>query len=622
MKVFITCTNGLAGAAQDAQEMVSHVGHQLGFRNMGIYVYDSRNESYESLSSRYDGIIASISAGDIVFFQHPTWNQLKFEEGLIDRIKAYGGRIVIVVHDVEALMIESSRFMLGYVIGLFNSAEVLVVPSYAMKAFLQDNGIREDMKFVVQELWDYITDIRFPQAPRFQREIHFAGSPSKFLFPQQWNYDVPLKVYTAEQCTGKNVQVMGWMVPDSLLLELSKGGFGLVWYGNDYWHQYMKYNNTIKLSAYLAAGIPVIVPRGISNQYLIEENQLGMVVDSLDEAVERVGNMKETEYQEYVGQVRNFAPLLRNGYFIKKFLIDAIQMLLRADMRLPIPHTVLEEKKQDSLFGGKKINVMDMQETLAYVNDRKISVARFGDGEIDLMTGHSIPYQDYDQVLAERLKKIITMPDNEKLLVCLPDVFGRRERYTAECNSFWSGHLERYHDFYKEILSSKKHYGSTFLSRPYIDLADKSVSGEHFRNLKEFFTDKDILIVEGVYSRSGVGNDLFEGARSVERIICPSRNAYSKYGVILDVICKYGENKLILLMLGPTAKVLAYDLACEGYWAVDIGHIDSEYEWYKKGVTQKIKLSNKHTAEFNFDEYIDLQNDAVYTGEIVEMLTD
>ena len=188
------------------------------------------------------------------------------------------------------------------------------------------------MKFVVQELWDYITDIRFPQAPRFQREIHFAGNPSKFLFPQQWNYDVPLKVYTAEQCTGKNVQVMGWMVPDSLLLELSKGGFGLVWYGNDYWHQYMKYNNTIKLSAYLAAGIPVIVPRGISNQYLIEENHLGMVVDSLDEAVERVGNMEETEYQEYVGQVRNFAPLLRNGYFIKKFLIDAVQMLLRADV--------------------------------------------------------------------------------------------------------------------------------------------------------------------------------------------------------------------------------------------------------------------------------------------------
>lgn len=623
MRVFITCTNGLGGAAQDAQEMVSNIGHQLGFRNMGIYVYDSREESAESLSSRYDGIIASISPGDVVFFQHPTWNQLKFEEGLINRIKAYGGRIVIVVHDVEALMIESSRFMLKDVIGIFSSAEVLVVPSYSMKKFLQDNGIRKNMKFAVQEIWDYTADIRVSQMPKFQKEMHFAGSPSKFLFPQYWNYDIPLKVYTSEQCTGENVQIMGWMEPGSLLLELSKGGFGLVWYGNEYWHQYMKYNNTIKLSAYLAAGIPVIVPRGISNQYLIEENHLGLIVDTLDEAVEYVRNMGEAEYQEYVQHVRSFSPLIRNGYFIKRFLIDAIQILMRADMTvLPISNIVLEEIKQDSMFTGEKVNIMDMQETLAYVKNRKISVARFGDGEIDLMTGHSIPYQDYDEELAKRLKKIVTLPDTDKMLVCLPDVFERRERYTTDCNSFWTVHLDRYQDFYKEILSSGKKYGSTFLSRPYIDLADKTVSEKHFQELKDFFSNKDILIVEGIYSRSGVGNDLFQGAMSVERIICPSRNAYSKYGVILNAARRHGENKLILLMLGPTAKVLAYDLAFEGYWAVDIGHIDSEYEWYKRGVNQKTKLANKHTAEFNFDEYLDLQDDDIYSGEIVEILVD
>lgn len=94
MKIFITCINGLSGAAQYAQTMVSDIAHQLGFRNMGIFYYNSREESAESLSSRYDGIIASISPGDIVFFQHPTWHQLRFEEGLIRRIKAYGGRVV------------------------------------------------------------------------------------------------------------------------------------------------------------------------------------------------------------------------------------------------------------------------------------------------------------------------------------------------------------------------------------------------------------------------------------------------------------------------------------------------------------------------------------------------
>lgn len=621
MKVFITCTNGLGGTAQDAQEMVSNIAHQMGFRSMGIFRYDSSTESEESLSARYDGIIASISPGDIVFFQHPTWNQLKFEEGLINRIKAYGGRIVIVVHDVEPLMIESSRFMLGYVVELFNSAEVLVVPSYAMINFLQNNGIRENMRFVVQELWDYTTDIRFSQGSMFQKVIHFAGNPSKFSFPQQWNYDIPLKVYTAEPCAGENTEKMGWMNPGSLLLELSKGGFGLVWYGDEYWHQYMKYNNTFKLSTYLAAGIPVIIPQGISNQYLIEKNHLGLVVDSLEEAVERVKNMEEAEYQEYVRHVGNFAPLIRNGYFIKKFLMDALQMVMREDMTfLPITNMVYNGKEQALEAATKKIKVMDMQETLAYIRDKEISIARFGDGEVDIMTGRSIPYQDYNDKLAEKLKEIVTIPDNEKLLVCLPDVFERRERYTNECNSFWNAHLDQYKDFYQKILSGAKHYGSTFLSRPYIDLADKSPSGKHFQNLKDFFADKNILIVEGVYSRSGMGNDLFQRAKSVERIICPSRNAYGKYEKILDAIRRHGSNKLILLMLGPTAKVLACDLAFEGYWAVDIGHIDSEYEWYKMGATQKIKLNNKHTAEFNFDEFIDLQDDDVYNREVVETL--
>lgn len=621
MKIFITCINGLAGTAQYAQIMVSNIAHMLGFRNIGIFFYDSKEESDQSLSSRYDGIIASISPGDIVFFQHPTWHPLKFEEGLINRIKAYGGRVIIVVHDVESLMIESSRFMLRYAIDLFNSAEALVVPSYAMKKFLQENGIRGDMKYVVQEIWDYTTDIEFSWASGFQKEIHFAGNPSKFLFPYKWNFDIPLKVYTSEQCTGANVQGMGWMDSSRLLLEMAKGGFGLVWYGEDYWHQYMKYNNSFKLSAYLAAGIPVIVPRGISNQYLIEKNHLGLIVDSLDEAVDRVKNMEESDYQGYVQHLRNFSTLIRNGYFTKKFLIDALQMLMRQDVSdYALSNVAFEEIKQFSVSTSKMVNIMDMQDTLEYVKTRKVSVARFGDGEIDLITGHSIPYQDYDEELANKLKQIITMSDNQKLLVCLPDVFERRERYNAACNSFWDRHLEQYQDFYDEIIANKKCYGSTFLSRPYIDLEDKSISCKHFESMKELFADKDILIVEGIYSRSGVGNDLFQGAKSVERIICPSRNAYSKYEIILNAIRQHGIDKLILLMLGPTAKVLANDLALEGYWAVDIGHIDSEYEWFRTGATHKTKLKNKHTAEFNFDEHIELQYNDIYNKEIVEML--
>lgn len=122
------------------------------------------------------------------------------------------------------------------------------------------------------------------------------------------------------------------MEPDALLLELAKGGFGLLWYGDDFWRQYMGYNNSMKLSTYLAAGIPVIVPQGISNQYLIEKNRLGIAVNSLEEAVDRVKDITEEEYRGYAESVGRFAMLLRNGYFTKKLLVEAVHLLFRDDM--------------------------------------------------------------------------------------------------------------------------------------------------------------------------------------------------------------------------------------------------------------------------------------------------
>lgn len=57
------------------------------------------------------------------------------------------------------------------------------------------------------------------------------------------------------------------------------------------------------------------------------------------------------------------------------------------------------------------------------------------------------------------------------------------------------------------------------------------------------------------------------------------------------------QEKLVLLALGPTATVLAYDLAILGYQAVDIGHIDIEYEWYQKKAFEKIPIEGKFVNE-------------------------
>lgn len=263
--------------------------------------------------------------------------------------------------------------------------------------------------------------------------------------------------------------------------------------------------------------------------------------------------------------------------------------------------------------------VLDIQQSLDYILEHHSSVIRYGDGEMDIMMGHGIPYQDYDETLAEQLRSMIQLESSPELLVCLSDVFEGLERYNPEAVDFWQKHLEHYKEAYHRFCTAS-FYGSTFISRPYMDLKDKSASVAHFEKLKKLWDKRNILIVEGENSRSGVGNDLFDNAQSVERIICPSRNAYSKVQAIQEAIEKHATGKLVFLMLGPTAKVLAYHLSKKGIQAIDLGHIDSEYEWFKMGATSKVKFSHKHTAEHNFDQEIQLVADAAYDASIIVKL--
>ena len=265
------------------------------------------------------------------------------------------------------------------------------------------------------------------------------------------------------------------------------------------------------------------------------------------------------------------------------------------------------------------IKVLSILDTLHFIETNEASVARFGDGEMEIMTGQSIPYQDYDETLAHELRIIYQRPSDESFVVCQSDVFESLERYNEFAQNFWINHLSHYEFFYRE-LSTNPWYGSTFISRPYMDLMDKSHCTEYFDQLRRLWQNRDVLMIEGKTSRSGVGNDLFDNAKSITRIIGPSCNAYQFVDDLEIAAQKYGENKLILLMLGPTAKVLSYRLAQKGYWAIDIGHIDSEYEWFKMGATSKVKLPHKHTAEHNFDENIIFTNDPIYDSQIVAQI--
>lgn len=603
MRIHVTNVFGFSpkSTVLQSQHEVVDILKDLCDSEIGLFRYYNEEEPRNELSSRLDGIIARLNMGDVVLFQSPTWNGVDWDNALVDKIKLYGGRVVFFIQDVPPIQFENNYFLMPYFIDMYNKAEVVIVPSEKMYQRLIEEGLTVK-KYVVQKMWDFNVHMDL-HTPSFERKLYFLGDVSRFPFFQKWQFDTPLHVFGNHKSDYdySKVHFGGWLNKTELLLELSKGGFGLVW-GNQENPKdepdYYKMNCSYKLASYLSAGIPVIVPDYLSNADFVKENNVGFVVSSLEEADQVIQECSEEKYSEMVSSVKNVQYLINNGYFTKKLFVDAIMKL---------------NSNEDNEFDIKVLGILD---TLNYVMAHNSSVARFGDGEMDIITGHSIPYQDYDENLANELKNIISSESNESLVVCLSDVFEGLDRYNQSAVDFWKQHLNNNYVHYKSLCKAPW-YGSTFISRPYMDLVDKSLSKMYFKNIKNLWDKRDILIVEGVNSRSGVGNDLFDNANSVERIICPSKNAYSKIDEIESSIEKHAENKLVLLILGPTAKVLAYRLSNKDYQAIDMGHIDSEYEWFKMGATYKVKLDNKHTAEHNFDENIILNEDDDYNRQVV-----
>jgi hypothetical protein len=92
-------------------------------------------------------------------------------------------------------------------------------------------------------------------------------------------------------------------------------------------------------------------------------------------------------------------------------------------------------------------------------------------------------------------------------------------------------------------------------------------------------------------------NDLLDGAKSISRILCPARSAFDKYDEILSAFNDISRNRIVLIALGPTATVLAYDLCKKGYQAVDFGHISEEYECFLRKETPLELKSMGHNSK-------------------------
>ena len=264
-----------------------------------------------------------------------------------------------------------------------------------------------------------------------------------------------------------------------------------------------------------------------------------------------------------------------------------------------------------------RINIMTIEETLNYIVEKKCSVARYGDGEFDLILERDIGFQPANDDLMNSLKEIL-LNGSDNLLICLPGAWAHEKEYTRGMVDYWRRHLLRCRKKYYNMCSMKYLYGCSEMTRCYLGVKDKSKVPSLFELNRKIWDNRNVITVEGEKSRLGVGNDLFDNCKTLRRMLCPASNAYDKKDLILEKIKELANKEtLILLALGPTATVLSYHLSDMGYQAVDIGNIDKEYEWFLSGATKKTVNPIKHIIEVENDQIVEDCFDEKYLSQIV-----
>lgn len=275
----------------------------------------------------------------------------------------------------------------------------------------------------------------------------------------------------------------------------------------------------------------------------------------------------------------------------------------------------------------QKLNILTSLQTLQLIVDKKMSVSRFGDGELQMMDHYTKSgsvedfnvdtFQSFVPELGKKLWDVFLSTDSN-LLVCLPFQFKQSNVSSLRAQLFWEREWLGRRTMLSDNLT-KRVFGDTNFTRFYLSRRDIVNYEAYISLLKSIWNARDVVLVEGALSRLGVGNDIFENTTLIERVICPAKNAFEKYNDIITFVkSNVKQDKLILIALGHAATVMACDLAKMGYQAIDIGHVDIEYEWFRMRAKRKVPIKNKYVNEVDSGRITEAATDKHYLSQVIK----
>lgn len=233
-------------------------------------------------------------------------------------------------------------------------------------------------------------------------------------------------------------------------------------------------------------------------------------------------------------------------------------------------------------MGGREstgLKILNQEDTLTVLSNNPKSFCRFGDGEINIIMGRGIPFQKYDDRLAQYLKEILSAKHADMYVGINYYYYHDNSIFNEFNRSFYQLYSYKFGRFFAEVCNKQNLYIDASFNQIY-QLYKEYDFETYFGRIKQLFSNKKLVIFSGNGVLTKLQYNLFENAREVIYETGPSKNAFDKFDELLSRAKQYGKEYLLCFILGPTSKALVYELNYNGYYAWDIGHLAKDYNSY------------------------------------------
>lgn len=275
-----------------------------------------------------------IPAHSFIITQYPLLGINKYFVKYAALLRKKKCKVCCIIHDLDSLR-DKPGFAAEAEIKCLSAYDMVIAHTPQMSSWLKGNGYKGQIIEIT--LFDYLVDSNVKNAEKTgdSSSIIFAGNLAKCAFINDINKIPAIHfnlygpgVNENMKHENHNFQWLGTFPVNEIIWKIN-GKYGLVWDGQSIYEctgimgNYLRYNAPHKLSLYLAAGLPVIFPKTGALASFVEQNKIGITIDSLLEMEDKIKAVTAKDYEAMRQNCTRIGKLLQQGGSLTAALLKA-----------------------------------------------------------------------------------------------------------------------------------------------------------------------------------------------------------------------------------------------------------------------------------------------------------